>query len=203
MTHTLGYFGPGPDGRRRGPSPWLVAGAVVAVSGFLLLAAASVPILRYRAEARVAFARSDVSLLTTEVDSFEVDTGRYPTAAEGLGALVSRPAGTPAWRGPYLPALKTDPWGRPYVYHPGGPAAGGAGCRVLSLGPDGKEGTSDDVVGTTDVAPFITVPATRPSATEPSCDGAPGQLICRTRWVITVPCRGVGVAGRRRGRWLR
>jgi len=34
MTYSLGYFGPGPDSRRRGPSPWLVAGAVFAV-GFL------------------------------------------------------------------------------------------------------------------------------------------------------------------------
>ena len=69
--------------------------------------------------------------------------------------------------GPYLPALKSDPWGRPYVYHPGG-AGNGPPYRVLSMGPDGKEGTGDDILaGTVTLPAVITTPASRPSGAGP------------------------------------
>ena len=77
------------------------------------------------------------------LDAFKIETGRYPTSAEGLGALVYRPPGLAGWNGPYIKGLPSDPWGRPYVYHP--PKAKGGGYVVLSVGPDGKEGTADDV----------------------------------------------------------
>ena len=38
------------------------------------------------------FAKTDIANLGTVLDAFEVDSGRYPTNAEGLGALVAAPA---------------------------------------------------------------------------------------------------------------
>src|SRR5690242_8101525 len=110
MTQPLGYFGPGPDGRRRGRSRWLLPGAVAGFAGFCLLAAV-VPVHVGRQDVRAQVAGTDLALLSATVEAFEIDTGRYPTAAEGLAALVSRPAGVAAWRGPYLSFLKSDPWG--------------------------------------------------------------------------------------------
>lgn len=92
-----------------------------------------------------SFAKSDIHMIGTALDFFKIDMGRYPTAAEGLNALMYQPTGLAGWNGPYLKGgLSSDPWGRPYVYSPpkGGP---GGGFVVHSVGRDGKDGTSDDV----------------------------------------------------------
>ena len=70
------------------------------------------------------------------LDLFKLDVGRYPSTAEGLRSLVSRPDNLAGWNGPYLRGeLPNDPWGRPYRY-----SAGGAGFELLSLGADGEPG---------------------------------------------------------------
>ena len=67
-------------------------------------------------------ARADVHELTSAVVAFQLDWGRYPTEAEGLSAIIHRPADIPEakWK-PYLKRLPTaDPWGGAYVYrYPG------------------------------------------------------------------------------------
>lgn len=47
------------------------------------------------------------------------------------------------WNGPYLKGLPSDPWGNPYVYLP--PKGNPSTFVVVCVGPDGKEGTADDV----------------------------------------------------------
>ena len=167
MTQTLGYFAPRPDGRRRGPSSWLVAGAIVAVTGFCFFRLATPYIEGSTEDARKSAAQTDVVNLSTAVDAFARDTGRYPKAAEGFPALVSPPGGLPGWNGPYVDRLINDPWGHPFVYRLGGPR-GGAGYRVLSMGPDGWQGSSDDIIAGSNAAtvrkalPAPSSPATRP-----------------------------------------
>ncbi|MBL9214842.1 MAG: type II secretion system major pseudopilin GspG [Opitutaceae bacterium] len=80
---------------------------------------------------------------------YNIDTGSFPTTAEGLQALVSAPANrAERWRGPYIEApggrLPVDPWGEPYLYrYPG--TKNKEGYDVLSKGPDKTEGTADDI----------------------------------------------------------
>lgn len=75
--------------------------------------------------------------LEKTLELFKLDVGRYPSAEEGLEALVKRPGNVTAWSGPYLKgAVPLDPWSRPYVYKPG---PGGA-IEILSLGADGTPG---------------------------------------------------------------
>ncbi len=92
--------------------------------------------------ARVQAAQTQVKLLRSAVESFRLDVGRYPTAAEGLVALTSAPGDPeirPRWRGPYLDdALPADPWGRPYQYAL--PGANGLPFAIYSYGADGKPG---------------------------------------------------------------
>ena len=80
------------------------------------------------------------------LDLYKLDVGRYPTTAEGLQALVTKPASAGGWNGPYLKGgLPTDPWGNPYRYANPGP---GGGIEILSLGADnapGGEGENADV----------------------------------------------------------
>ena len=73
------------------------------------------------------------------VQLFYIDTGRYPTDAEGLAALLATPASTAGWKGPYLDGESdlTDPWGRPFLY-----AAPGSSSpfSLTTLGRDGAPG---------------------------------------------------------------
>src|SRR2546421_840771 len=67
--------------------------------------------------ARVTAAKSGIAALSTAVNLFEIDAGRYPTTEEGLDALVRAPKSLSGWHGPYVEKrIPNDPWGRPYVY---------------------------------------------------------------------------------------
>lgn len=96
-------------------------------------------------DARVTRARSDISgSLSLALDLFDQDVGRYPTAEEGLKALVED-RGMPGWKGPYLKGgLKSDPWGNPYHYEldPDYPRQ----YVLKSAGADGQVGSEDDIL---------------------------------------------------------
>jgi general secretion pathway protein G len=101
-----------------------------------------------RPDARTIAARSDLTGLETALDAYEIDTGQYPTTAEGLKALVTSPfngrLGAGNWHGPYVRAVPNDPWGRPYRYrYPG--AIQPLVLQLWSTGPDGQDGTADDI----------------------------------------------------------
>jgi len=70
---------------------------------------------------------------------YKLDNQRYPSAEQGLQALVAKPStGTipPNWK-PYLEKLPNDPWGRAYQYVQ--PGVKGE-IDVFSLGADGQTG---------------------------------------------------------------
>lgn len=111
------------------------------------LAAVVLPKLSGRTEqAKVASAKTQVSTLQTALDAFEIDTGRYPTTAEGLRALTKQPTmDSDGWMGPYLQkTIKEDPWGEEYQYRCPG-TYNTEGYDVYSMGPDRKQGGDDDI----------------------------------------------------------
>jgi general secretion pathway protein G len=80
------------------------------------------------------------------LDAFEIDLSRYPTTAEGLKALVEKPASDASeWQQAYLKRdIPKDPWGNDYVYrYPG--QYNENGYDLYSLGPDRKLGGDDDI----------------------------------------------------------
>ncbi|MCP5529567.1 MAG: type II secretion system major pseudopilin GspG [Opitutaceae bacterium] len=87
--------------------------------------------------------------LKTSLTRYRIDTGDYPTTAEGLQALVSAPANSgERWQGPYVELtggrLPLDPWNEPYQYiYPGTRNKGG--YDLFSKGPDKTAGTEDDI----------------------------------------------------------
>ncbi|MGD0090769.1 MAG: type II secretion system major pseudopilin GspG [Planctomycetota bacterium] len=111
-----------------------------------VLAAVVVPKFTKRSEqARVAATKTDIANLETALDTFEVDTGRYPTSDEGLRALMERPGNVKEWNGPYLKRLVlNDPWGNPYIYRNPGQHNSNS-YDLYSFGPDGQEGGGDDI----------------------------------------------------------
>lgn len=89
-----------------------------------------------KSEAKTAAAQLDA--LGKALDQYRLDTGRYPSAEQGLDALWNKPADETRWWGPYLrKAPPKDPWGRDYVYRM--PGQHGE-YDLFSLGKDGREG---------------------------------------------------------------
>lgn len=90
-----------------------------------------------KSEAKTA--RAQIDALDKALAAYRLDTGHYPSTAQGLVALVQRPADEPKWGGSYLAkALPLDPWGRAYVYRL--PGDDGHEFELSSMGRDGKPG---------------------------------------------------------------
>ncbi len=108
---------------------------VLAILG-MLVAVATPQVLKYLGKAKTDTAQIEMKSLSTALDLFMIDVGRYPNQQEGLGALVANPNGLASWHGPYLKATQVplDPWGRPYQYRIPGQQAE---YDIFSLGPDG------------------------------------------------------------------
>lgn len=77
-------------------------------------------------------AETQIRTLEIALESYAMDCGTYPTAAQGLQALVEPPVLMPVpqgWRGPYLRrSVPRDPWGELYHYEVPGP--GGLPYRI-------------------------------------------------------------------------
>ena len=98
-------------------------------------------VLNYLSESKVKAARIQLQSFVTALDLFYLDAGRYPSSAEGLGALVRQTPGVAAWNGPYLKGgnVPNDPWNHGYVYR--SPGEHGP-YDIVSYGSDGQEGGS-------------------------------------------------------------
>jgi general secretion pathway protein G len=107
-----------------------------------VLAALIVPnVLQRPDEARATVAKSDIAAIMQALKLYRLDNQRYPTAEQGIAALVVKPEQPPVppnWKsGGYLEKLPKDPWGRPYVYV--NPGVRGE-IEVMSFGADGQPG---------------------------------------------------------------
>lgn len=109
-------------------------------------------VLSYLSDSKLKTARIQIRSLSSALDLYHLDNGRYPTAAEGLGALVQKPATATSWNGPYLSGtlVPSDPWGRPYVYK--FPGQHGT-YDIVSLGPEGRENETSATANVTSWQP--------------------------------------------------
>lgn len=133
-----------PSPLKRAASPFSQVGftlielLVVLVILTLLAGLVGPRLLNQLGGAKSKTAALQIADIEKSLDLYKLDVGRYPTAEEGLEALVTRASSSAGWNGPYLKgSVPPDPWGHPYVY--GGPNAAG-GVDIQSLGADGKVG---------------------------------------------------------------
>ena len=105
----------------------------------LIMAVVGPRVLNYLTESKVKAAKIQIESLSSALDLYFIDAGRYPTTSEGLSALLLRPGSTIGWSGPYLRgnAIPNDPWGKPYAYR--SPGQHGT-YDIISYGADGQEG---------------------------------------------------------------
>jgi general secretion pathway protein G len=93
-------------------------------------------------KSEIQVAKAQLESLEKALDQYRLDMRRYPSAEEGLAALVAKPASAASWAGPYLKkAVPNDPWGRPYVYRVPGQKGE---FELLSYGRDGKPGGASE-----------------------------------------------------------
>lgn len=97
--------------------------------------------------AKTTTARTQIELLSTALESYRLDNGRYPTTEQGLAALRERPSRHPApvnWRGPYLrKGVPVDSWERAYIYRSPG-EQNRTSFDLFTYGRDGKAGGEDE-----------------------------------------------------------
>jgi general secretion pathway protein G len=100
-------------------------------------------------QARITTTKANLKILHSAVNQFKMDTGRFPTEDEGLRALIEQPTDVQMWEpGGYLETteLPLDGWGHDFKYElfP----ESGKQFAIRSFGPDGEEGTEDDLLST-------------------------------------------------------
>ena len=94
-------------------------------------------------EGKVQAAKIQMAGLSQRLQEFRRHCGFYPTADQGLEALVTKPGGKECKRyqpGGYIDGeVPLDPWENPYVY-----SSDGNTFDMKSLGSDGAEGGEGD-----------------------------------------------------------
>jgi general secretion pathway protein G len=125
---------------RQGEAGFTLVELLVVMVILVLLASLVAPrVIGYLGSSRTKTAKVQIESLSTSLELYKLDTGRYPDEREGLAALVTRPASVQNWSGPYLKKDKVpaDPWGRSYHYrYPGQRGT----FDIYSLGADNREG---------------------------------------------------------------
>jgi len=131
------------------------------------LAALVVPrLLGTQKKADVNNTKAQIDMLKSCLRHYHLDMKRFPATEEGLDALITSSAAavdemgmetttaTTRWDGPYIEdgELPADPWGNPFQY--AFPPTHGRGDfpDIWSFGPDGEDGTEDDITNWTGAA---------------------------------------------------
>jgi general secretion pathway protein G len=117
----------------------LIEMLVVLVIIGLIMGLVGPRVLTYLTDARVKAAKLQIEALSSALDLYFLDTGRYPSSSEGLEALVRKPGNIDVWNGPYLKGgqVPQDPWKNEYLYRAPGQ---NSPFEIMSLGADGREG---------------------------------------------------------------
>lgn len=98
-------------------------------------------------DAEISKAQSDIRTWETNLIRYKTKALALPTQAQGLESMVTKPTVEPIPRN-WTPMAKTeallDPWQRKYQYRNPG-KKNPASYDVFSFGPDGQDGTEDDI----------------------------------------------------------
>ena len=122
----------------------LVVGILV-----MLVAFALPSFLGTQEQAQKDAVMSQIGIFEKTLKLYRSTTNTYPTTDQGLKALVEKPEEEPVpkrWTGPYMEEVDgLDPWGNPYQYAYPGEHNEEKKPDIWSVGPDGEDGTEDDL----------------------------------------------------------
>lgn len=100
-------------------------------------------------QAREMTTKANLKMLHSAVSQFRMDTGRFPNEDVGLLELVEMPPDVMNWpEGGYLETtdIPPDGWGNEFIYE--AYPESGKQFAIRSAGPDGEEGSEDDMLST-------------------------------------------------------
>jgi general secretion pathway protein G len=116
----------------------------------ILVVLASMAVMAYgpiQKRANINAAKTQIGLLRTPLQAYQMSIGNYPTTAQGLDALRIAPADLPnpaKWDQVLDTPVPADPWGNRYQYACPG-TRNPDSFDLWSFGPDGVNGTDDDI----------------------------------------------------------
>ncbi|HIE25978.1 TPA: type II secretion system protein GspG [Candidatus Poribacteria bacterium] len=118
---------------------------VITILGILATAVVTSGIMKAPGKAKVGVAMTSIQSFEASLNHYAIDVGNYPSTEEGLEALWQAPDEADGWDGPYVQKPQfIDPWKNPYIYRSPSERPGYE-YEIVSMGPDGKEGTEDDI----------------------------------------------------------
>ncbi len=126
----------------------LVEILVVVLIISILAGIVGMSVLRHPAEAKVTAAKLQVKTIKNALQVYRMEQDRYPTQAQGLEALCSKPSIPPVPQvypdEGYLDSrtVPVDPWGRAYIYI--APGRNNEPYEIISYGSDGEPGGAGD-----------------------------------------------------------
>ncbi|MBX7075275.1 MAG: type II secretion system major pseudopilin GspG [Pirellulales bacterium] len=99
-------------------------------------------------KANINAAKSQIGLFKSPLEMYVLDMQSYPTTEQGIISLTEAPGdleNPKQWKGPYLDSeIPKDPWQHDYQYaFP--PTHNKEFPDIWSFGPDGEDGTEDDI----------------------------------------------------------
>lgn len=118
---------------------------VITILG-LIAAMVTVNVMGRLEKAKLDTARTQMKSVEQAMEQYRLDSGNYPSTEQGLKALVEAPADSKRFQpGGYLKGGKVplDPWRHDFSYV--SPGTQGHPYEITSSGPDGQEGTDDDI----------------------------------------------------------
>jgi general secretion pathway protein G len=116
---------------------------VIVILG-LLAALVAPKFLKRGEEAKVTTTEVQMKNVEQALKLYKLHNSSYPTTEQGLKALVEKPEEDPVprnWKGPYMDKIPKDAWGNDFIYV----SDDGKHFILISPGPDGEEGTEDDM----------------------------------------------------------
>ena len=129
--------------RRNTTAAFTLLEIMLVVMIIALLATSAIYLMKGNLDiAKDTLVRSDLQLVLTQLQLYETvsGTGRPPTTAEGLKALMHPK------RGPkLLPKIPVDPWGTELQYRYPATKSTTEDYDLFSAGPDRKPDTNDDI----------------------------------------------------------
>jgi len=118
--------------------------AVLIILG-LLATVVAVNVVGHVKESRVRTTKLNLKKLHQAVQSFEMQTNRYPSEDVGLEELIEQPSDVDNWpQGGFLETTEVplDAWGNEFIYELDPPS--GKPFVIISYGADGEEGGEGD-----------------------------------------------------------
>lgn len=112
---------------------------VIAILG-MLASVIVVAVMNQFDNAKINTTKIKLGSLKQAVQQYYATTGNYPSQGEGFRALMNPPDGLK----PMIEGEPKDEWGNTIMYF--NPPKNGRGqFELISKGPDGQEGTEDDI----------------------------------------------------------